>query len=161
MRFYYSFTLILLILQSGARVRARNARLPGSRSNSLRHERENLLHPSAINVSPTIGGNRNTEKKELLRLTAQRLLGFDQSTQFPLKRKENVSNKSLDHQRNGYNISRSTQAPPSLPDFMLHLHQIYSEDQNFMKSQATSKGDTIRSFFPVAGVDIKLLLLGL
>ena len=40
---------------------------------------------------------------------------------------------------------------PNPPDFMLELYRTYSEDKSLMLVKSQSQGDTVRSFFSVAG----------
>ena len=105
-------------------------------------------------------------RKEVLRSTMRHMFGFEhmnaprvpQATSIDVKDLDNkmLSNSRESISRDLLNSLRHKPSDrhrflPNPPDFMLELYRTYSEDKSLMQINSKSQGNTIRSFFSVAG----------
>ena len=124
-----------------------------------RHKQSNVNFRDGSRIS-------EEQRKELLRFTMRRMFGFEhmdaprvpKESDFdvePSKRgraslsREEIS-RSLFSSLQKDSVS-SHQFLPNPPDFMLELYRSYSEDKSLMLIHAQNQGNTVRSFFSIAG----------
>ncbi|XP_076825503.1 uncharacterized protein LOC143471053 [Clavelina lepadiformis] len=97
------------------------------------------------------------DQEELLRSTMRHMFGFHHMTspRTVSESQEADLSSSLGDERASFDnpLHQVTggRSLPHPPDFMMELYRTYSEDKSLMLLQSRSQGNTIRSFFSVAG----------
>ena len=142
--------------------------LGANRSKKLRKRKKSRQE---LNISENNSGNPETlqeeMRKELLRSTMRNMFGFehmdaprvthgasfdieDDMEERSLSTPQTTAPRNRFDSRHHVDVQRQRYLPDP-PDFMLELYRSYSEDKSRMLINSISQGNTVRSFYSVAG----------
>lgn len=154
---------LLKTRSSSQHVRGEKSRKNNSRSNKKRNKKSKKNKRKQQNVS-----NLQEEKrKEILRNTMRHMFGFehmdtprgtddteldveDLGSKVSAQESRDALSRTLFSSLRHDSMVRSRDLP-NPPDFMLELYRTYSKETSLSLVKFQSQGDTVRSFFSVAG----------
>ena len=154
-------------------VSVRNQLLQQGENNRQASKARQQQNRSKFNTDVSINDDRDSNvelderRKEVLRSTMRHMFGFEHMNAPRVPKQNSIAAQNLEEISTSAPPRRSMPRSvtnslrkknpgkrrylPDPPDFMLELYRSYSEDQSLMLINSISQGNTVRSFFSVAG----------